>query len=48
MTHGPPALPPATAAADPIRAVTYIRVSKARDGMISPKLQRRAMDEHCR
>lgn len=30
------------------RAVAYVRVSQARDGMISPELQLRAIEEYCR
>ncbi|WP_448620058.1 recombinase family protein [Geodermatophilus sp. URMC 65] len=33
---------------NPIRAVAYVRVSQARDGTISPELQLRAIEEHCR
>jgi site-specific DNA recombinase len=34
--------------AAPVRAVAYVRVSQARNGMISPELQMRAIEDYCR
>jgi DNA invertase Pin-like site-specific DNA recombinase len=42
MASDAPPVPP-----NPIRAVAYIRVSQARDGMISPELQLRAIEQYC-